>query len=869
MSAIRLLQAERKEEIQHLHRQFMSGGILQRELWEEAEKFLIQREIYDVILAEEQDLREYKQTLLDSGNYTKKQVKEQSSALRKIQKYWIETEYGELLLEIRESQVSDEALKGNIKRFLIRQGIHHIKEIDYTVRSRYEAELKKMWDEASVMRYLKVFDHIKQYSIQKEIESLPGRIEHRRKYQAQVVFLPYLPDLELVKDFEYVRDKQELVWDFFRRASEKLKKQVFLLLNYILDNLYRDDPKERRVRYLLPLHWLYDFCVEEEIDDLEGLELEQIQRFEKIVEQKVVNVKNSMQIIDNSRKILFLTAPEIHWHANVWYMERFHLSEDRLNPSNPVQRLSFIEVTNKKNRELLQEYAKYHVGIGGLTIANIRGQLYEVKRLLEYFKEEESICQVDENQLDDYFRKLEEKDTKDDTFNKRIVHYIKFYQFLNVRGYMKEIPFKPEYYLKKTYPEHHDRTVEEKVYMEILHKLYAFPLVPRLIFLHLWCTGLRISEVCTLKGDAYYWDGEDAWLKVYQIKMKADKMIPIPLVMYRIMRKYIEREHIRPKDYIFKGKDGGAYRGTTFRQEFQQYCDKNGIADGSYIFKTHDYRHTLATQFYDEDVSIQTIRDYLGHFSEEMTKQYVDFMPKRIEKASHYVSLNEQEFVYSLQEESAMKDIAISETVKNRIERNQKRVHELDMLIRKIYEDNVIGRLPDRLFQSMLTDYENEQNELNKIIETDTADMQRIIGGQNNVERFLKLVKKYENITELTPAMINEFIDKILVHEPQGKGADCTTEVEIYLNYVGQFQVPVEQHEPTEEERIAAEKEAERLRRKRESNRKYMKKIREKSKEFAEHERIPEEKSSDSNVCFEQNATSKSNRQKVKGEKIA
>ena len=61
----------------------------------------------------------------------------------------------------------------------------------------------------------------------------------------------------------------------------------------------------------------------------------------------------------------------------------------------------------------------------------------------------------------------------------------------------------------------------------------------------------------------------------------------------------------------------------------------------------------------------------------------------------------------------------------------------------------------------------------------------------------------------------------------------------------------------------------ERLRRKRESNRKYMKKIREKSKEFAEHERIAEEKSSDSNVCVEQNATSKSNRQKVKGEKIA
>ena len=63
-------------------------------------------------------------------------------------------------------------------------------------------------------------------------------------------------------------------------------------------------------------------------------------------------------------------------------------------------------------------------------------------------------------------------------------------------------------------------------------------------------------------------------------------------------------------------------------------CIKRSISYGEYIFKTHDYRHTLATRFYDDGVSIQTIRDYLGHFSEEMTKQYVDFMPKRIAKAS-------------------------------------------------------------------------------------------------------------------------------------------------------------------------------------------------------------------------------------------
>ena len=87
------------------------------------------------------------------------------------------------------------------------------------------------------------------------------------------------------------------------------------------------------------------------------------------------------------------------------------------------------------------------------------------------------------------------------------------------------------------------------------------------------------------------------------------------------------------------------------------------------------------------------------------TKALKSIILKTIQETCHYVSLNEREFVYSLQEESAMKDIAVSETVKKRIERNQKRLHELDMLIRKIYEDNVIGRLSDRLFQSIAPIY--------------------------------------------------------------------------------------------------------------------------------------------------------------------
>ena len=144
------------------------------------------------------------------------------------------------------------------------------------------------------------------------------------KYEKQVMFLPYIPDQDLAAEFEYIHDKSELVWDFSRNASEKLKRQIFQVLCYALENI--KDGKDRRVRYLLPLKWLYEFCIEKEIGDIECLEIAQIQGLETIVAGKVVNVKNSMQIVDNSRKILFVSGQEIHWHANVWYLERFNFA---------------------------------------------------------------------------------------------------------------------------------------------------------------------------------------------------------------------------------------------------------------------------------------------------------------------------------------------------------------------------------------------------------------------------------------------------------------------------------------------------------------------------------------------------------------
>lgn len=181
---------------------------------------------------------------------------------------------------------------------------------------------------------------------------------------------------------------------------------------------------------------------------------------------------------------------------------------------------------------------------------------------------------------------------------------------------------------------HNNRSVEMEIYERILRELKNFPEIPRLILLHSMLIGLRISEVCTLKGDAYSWQGRDAWIQVYQMKMRTYKRVPIPDVLYKIMKRYLEKYHIGSEDYVFQNKRGGAYQYGSFKWQMKELFNKRQDIFKGYDFKSHDFRHTIATLLYDDEVPLQSIRDYLGHDYEEMTQQYVDFMPKKISAAN-------------------------------------------------------------------------------------------------------------------------------------------------------------------------------------------------------------------------------------------
>ena len=186
-----------------------------------------------------------------------------------------------------------------------------------------------------------------------------------------------------------------------------------------------------------------------------------------------------------------------------------------------------------------------------------------------------------------------------------------------------------------------------------------------------------------------------------------------------------------------------------------------------------------------------------------------------IKAASVFVKSNEAEFIKQIREASEVRQEETAKVYKKNLAKANKRVAELNTLIRKIYEDNANGKITDKRFELLSTEYEHEQEELEKsIIETQTA-LDNFHADSTRADKFIELTKRYTDFSELTPAMINEFVEKIHVYEAEKVYYERIQKVDIYLNFIGKFEALPQ--ELTEEE----EKELLRLKKRREHQRNY------------------------------------------------
>ena len=190
--------------------------------------------------------------------------------------------------------------------------------------------------------------------------------------------------------------------------------------------------------------------------------------------------------------------------------------------------------------------------------------------------------------------------------------------------------------------------------------------------------------------------------------------------------------------------------------------------------------YTLARQYHDSACSNH-------HIS---TKALRTLILEAIRAASTYAISNEAEFVQKVRAASEVRQAQAAKDLKRKLNKDRRRCEELDTIIKKLYESYAVGRIGEERFDTLLAGYEQEQATLRQSVTEAEAALDSFEQDTANVERFLSLAKKYTDFSELTTPMINEFIEKIIVHAPEKIDGDRTQEVEIYLKFIGGLTSP-------------------------------------------------------------------------------
>ena len=243
------------------------------------------------------------------------------------------------------------------------------------------------------------------------------------------------------------------------------------------------------------------------------------------------------------------------------------------------------------------------------------------------------------------------------------------------------------------------------------------------------------------------------------------------------------------------------------------------------------HRVSLVQQKYTDDAYIcsnyrQLTRDCRMHYIG--TAKIEAAILTAIQRVSWYVQHNEKEFIQRVREASTVQQEEAVKENKRLLSQSKKRFAELDGLVKKLYEANATGKLNDRHFDRLMAEYDEEQAALEIAI----SELQGQIGTWSadnlKTDSFIELAKRYTDFTELTTPMLNEFVEKVIVYEGEGRGNARRQRVDIHMNFIGAFKVPdeiitpikLEEQRRQTEEKTAKEKRAKELLTVREEKRK-------------------------------------------------
>lgn len=171
-----------------------------------------------------------------------------------------------------------------------------------------------------------------------------------------------------------------------------------------------------------------------------------------------------------------------------------------------------------------------------------------------------------------------------------------------------------------------------------------------------------------------------------------------------------------------------------------------------------------------------------------------------------YLNEDNEAFIRSIQNEMEEKEKIEIEKKRTRLIDSKGRLQELERLMCRIYEDMILNKIPNSRYEILNNQYETEQITLSKEIKDLEQQVSRYEKETDRAKKFISLISRYENFDELTTTMINEFVEKIVVHERDRKGSQTSKQkIEIYFNFIGNYELP--QAELSDEEKQKLEEE--------------------------------------------------------------
>ena len=184
----------------------------------------------------------------------------------------------------------------------------------------------------------------------------------------------------------------------------------------------------------------------------------------------------------------------------------------------------------------------------------------------------------------------------------------------------------------------------------------------------------------------------------------------------------------------------------------------------------------------------------------------LNLIQETLKDIKNYLDEDNEAFTRSIQNEMEEKEKVEIEKKNIRLTESQNRLQELERLMCRIYEDMILNKIPNNRYEILNNQYETEQLTLSKEIKDLEIAISRYEKETDRARKFISLISRYENFDELTTTMINEFIEKIIIHERDRKGSQTSKQkIEIYFNFIGNYEVPKE--ELSEEERSKLEEE--------------------------------------------------------------